>query len=172
VILTGSEIKAMYYAGQIVIEPYDPIFLEPNSYAFHLGDKLMVYSDAVIDPRQSLSTQEIVIPESGFILEPRKFYLGHTAERIGGKTLTSELYANLSTAAMGMWVQTSAPLGHVGAAIQWTLEICVAQRVRVYPGMRLGKICFWQNFGSISPYSGRYAQSTAAVASKILMDTL
>jgi dCTP deaminase len=169
-ILTGPEISALRSIGQIVIEPYSPEYLEPNSYAFHLGEKLIEYQDDVVDSRVAPNFREISIPNHGYVLQPRKFYLGHTLEKIGGLKVTSELFANLSTASMGMWVQTSAPLGHVGAVIQWTLEICVAQRVRVYPGMKLGKICFWQNFGDISPYRGRYAQSTSVVASKSFMD--
>jgi dCTP deaminase len=169
-ILSGSEIKAMRKAGHIVIEPYSDEFIEPNSYAFHLGGTLLRHEDQVIDPKTPASTQEIVIPEVGYVLEPGVFYLGHTLERIGGVTFTSELFGNHSTAALGMWVQTSASLGHVGAVINWTLEICVTQPLRVYPNMRLGKICFWQNFGTIHQYEGRYSDSTGVVASRLFMD--
>lgn len=169
-ILTGSEIEAMRNAGQIVVEPYDSQYLEPNSYGFHLGEKLLKLGDDVVDPMNPASTTEIMIPEDGFVLEPRAFYLGYTFERIGGVRFSAELFANHSTAAMGMWVQTSAPLGHVGAVINWTLEICTTQAVRVYPRMRLGKICFWQNYGHIDKYEGRYTGSLSVVASKSFLD--
>ena len=169
-ILTGPEIEAMRNAGQIVIEPYDANYLEPNSYGFHLGEKLLQIDDEVVDPMVSASTTEITIPEVGYVLKPRTFYLGHTVERIGGVRFSAELFANHSTASMGMWVQTSAPLGHVGAVINWTLEICTTQAVRVYPRMRLGKICFWQNFGRIDKYEGRYTGSQSVVASKSFLD--
>lgn len=168
--LTGDEIEAMRRAGQIFIEPYDARYLEPNSYGFHLGETLLQIIDDVVDPTILTSTQEIVIPETGYVLEPGAFYLGHTLERIGGVCVSAELFANHSTAAMGVWVQTSAPLGHVGAVINWTLEICVAQAVRVYPRMRLGKICFWQNFGRIERYEGRYFDSRSVVSSKSYLD--
>lgn len=169
-ILTGCEIEAMRQAGHIVIEPFDPSYVEPNSYGFHLGDKLLRFDGKVVDPTISSSTTEITIPERGYVLRPGLFYLGHTVERIGGVRVSAELFANHSTAAMGMWVQTSAPLGHVGAVINWTLEICVTQPIRVYPRMRLGKICFWQNFGHIDKYRGRYTGSLSVVASKAFMD--
>ena len=170
-ILSGPEIRALWQVGQIIVEPYDESCLEPNSYGFHLGDTLLVLADEIVDPTIPTTSRKIVIPESGYVLQPDVFYLGHTRERIGGTQVASELYANHSVAAMGMWVQTSAPLGHVGAAIKWTLEICVAAPVRVYPGMRLGKICFWQNLGPIERYKGRYSESTTAVASRIYLDT-
>lgn len=171
-ILTGSEIKVLRKAEQIIIEPYSDKYVEQNSYGFHLGDKLLQFNSdtSVVDPRIAIPTSEILLPEEGYILMPGMFYLGHTLERIGGVTVSAELFANHSTAAMGMWVQTSAPLGHVGAVINWTLEICVAQPLRIYPRMRLGKICFWQNFGHINNYQGRYSGSTSVVASKAFMD--
>lgn len=168
--LTGAEIRSMRKAGQLVVEPYDDCFLEPNSYGFHLGEKLMRCDADVVDPKVTVPMAEITIPESGYVLYPRTFYLGHTLERIGGVRVAAELFANLSTASMGMWVQTSAPLGHVGAVINWTLEICVTQPIRVYPRMRLGKICFWQNYGNIDGYKGRYLGSTSTVASRAFLD--
>ncbi|VTU34515.1 deoxycytidine triphosphate deaminase [Variovorax sp. PBL-H6] len=169
-ILTGCEIEAMRQAGHIVIEPYDARYIEPNSYGFHLGEKLLRLDGDVVDPTISTPTTEIAIPEIGYVLQPGAFYLGHTVERIGGVRVSAELFANHSTAAMGMWVQTSAPLGHVGAVINWTLEICTTQAIRVYPRMRIGKICFWQNFGHIDTYAGRYSGSQSVVASKAFLD--
>ena len=51
-----------------------------------------------------------------------------------------------------MWVHVSAPLGHVGHAIRWTLEICTVRRVRVYPGMTFGKIVFLRTMGEPASY--------------------
>ncbi|MBV6751324.1 dCTP deaminase [Pseudomonas chlororaphis] len=170
-IITGAQIKHLKNIGHIVIDPYDEQYVEPNSYGFHLGDTLLEYVESV-DARNSPVAKTVIIPETGYILHPKRFYLGHTLEKIGGVTVASELYANHSTAALGIWVQTSAPLGHVGAVINWTLEICVAQKVRIYPRMRLGKICFWQNKGEIAPYSGRYTDSHSVIASRSFMDAL
>lgn len=114
-ILSGLQIIKFRDAKRLVIEPFDSQYVEPNSYAFHLGELIISYEEEVVDvnnmhhPR----TTKIFIPETGMVLHPGKFYLGHTVEKIGGLDVTSELFANLSTAAMGMWVQTSAPLGHV-----------------------------------------------------------
>lgn len=169
-ILTGNEIKAMRDAGQIVIEPYDERFIEPNAYGFHLDEKLLKIDGEAIDPKAESVTKEIIIPENGYVLKPGHLYLGNTVERIGGVRFSAELFANHSTAAMGMWVQVSAQLGHVGAVINWTLEICTTQAIRVYPYMRLGKICFWQNFGHIEKYEGRYIGSDSVTASKFFLD--
>jgi len=169
-ILTGAEIHRMVQCGRVEIDPYDPACLEPNSYGFHLGDSVLDYSDEVIDPMKPLSPRERKIGPEGFVFEPGRFYLGHTRERIGGVDFASELYASLSTALCGVFIQTSAPLGHTGAVISWTLEITVAQRVRLYAGMRIGKICFWENYGTTEAYAGRYTGSHSVVASRIIQD--
>jgi dCTP deaminase len=169
-ILTGSEIFLRYQAGDIEINPFEGQHVEPNSYAFHLGEQLLQYNAPIVDPKAQHPMTEVVIPRCGYVLEPDRFYLGHTLERIGGLRFASELYANQSTAPAGIWVQSSAPLGHTGAVISWTLEICVAQRVRVYPGMRLGKICFWSNMGKIKAYSGRYSNSQTVIPSRLYQD--
>lgn len=168
--LTGSEIALMVESGGIEIDPYDPSLIEPNSYGFRLGETLLEYRSTVIDPTKPLDYIEHTIDDDGFVFEPGRFYLGHTYERIGGVDYASELFANLSTAMCGVFLQTSAPLGHTGAVIRWTLEITVAHQVRLYPRMRIGKICFWKNMGDIQNYSGRYLHSESVVESRIIED--
>lgn len=172
-ILTSKRISELVASGDIVISPYNKCFLDVNSYSFHLSDDLVEYSNETIDPHDSagcLNKNKINIPETGYILKPDHFYLSSTYEKMGSLKCASELYANLSTAACGMFIQTSAPLGHTGAIINWTLEIVVAQPIRVYPRMLIGKICFWENYGDIINYAGRYLNSKGAVASKIHQD--
>lgn len=172
-ILTGGQIAHGVAAGRIQIDPYDAANLEPNSYGFHLGREVMVYTNAVVDgfsETDTLQTETLRIPEEGMVLYPDRFYLSHTRERIGSHDHASELYARLSTSLAGIFIQTSAPLGHTGAIIPWTLEITVAHAVRVYAGMPIGKICFWCNYGKIRPYDGRYKNSESVVHSRIEAD--
>ena len=169
-ILTGSEIKRMVEQRRIVIEPYLEDHIEPNAYTCRLGDTLLVYPSRNVDAHQQAEVVEHRIPQEGFVLMPNRFYLGSTLERIGGIDFASELYANFSAAVYGIFVQTSAPLGHTGAVIRWTLEILVAQPVRVYAGARLVKVCFWSNHGDITSYHGRYTGSSEVVPSKIFQD--
>jgi dCTP deaminase len=165
VILTGPEIHQSILDGRVVIEPFNAARLEPNSYGFHLGEALLAYTDAEVNAFEAKTTEVIQLPEEGYVLEPHRFYLGSTLERMGSPIYASELYARLSTALCGIFIQTSAPLGHTGGIIRWTLEIVVAHQVRVYPRMLIGKICFWRSQGAITPYTGRYQQSPSVVQS-------
>ncbi|MFW3165006.1 hypothetical protein WBQ28_10865 [Pseudomonas syringae pv. syringae] len=168
--LTGNEIQRMRDLKRIVIEPFDPHLLEQNSYACHLGSEIIEYDVEQIDPHEGLGTVRHIIPTAGLVLQPRRFYLGSTIECIGGLDFASELYANLSTALCGMFIQTSAPLGHTGATICWTLEIVVTQPLRIYAGTKIAKVCFWKNFGAVRTYQGRYVGSQSVVPSRIIMD--
>lgn len=166
-ILTGAQIVQAVHDGDITISDFDASFVEPNSYGFHLGPHFAVYLDQEVDAFGRRHIGEVEIPETGYVLQPDSFYLGHTHERMGSRLYASELYARLSTSLCGMFIQTSAPLGHTGAIIKWTLEIVVTQPIRVYPGMLIGKICFWKNRGRISPYAGRYTASARMVPSRL-----
>jgi len=169
-ILTGIEIKKKVASEQIVIDPFDIKCIEPNSYQFHLGNTLLTYDCQVVDAYgQGIErpVKKIIIPESGFVLLPKRFYLGVTLEVMGSHTHACELYSRLSTSLCGIFIQTSAPLGHTGAIIPWTLEIVVVHPVRVYAFMPIGKICFWKNFGEPNMYKGRYGNSKTVVQSML-----
>lgn len=168
--LTGNKIYEEYHRGRIIIHPFEKKYLDINSYSVHLGETLLIYSNDILDAKEENAYTKITIPDEGFILQPGEFYLGHTIEQIGGLAVASELYADCSTANLGMFIQTSAPFGHTGAAINWTLEIVVARKIRVYSGMKIGKVCFWQNFGEMTFYDGRYNHSTTVITSRIAMD--
>lgn len=169
-ILTGDSIGKEVKLGNIVIEPFNEQFLEPNSYGFHLGDDIIEICDGeqnIIDIKESNVHRHHKIGEEGFVLEPGKFYLGSTAEKMGSYTYAKTLLADFSVASMGVWIQFSAPLGHVGAVINWTLEIAVTQPVRIYPYMKIGKLAFWKTYGDIISYGGKYVGSDCAVESRI-----
>jgi dCTP deaminase len=166
-ILTGAAIDQDVQAGNIVIEPYDPKFLEPNSYGFHLASHMICYTDGIIDARYEPTQEFFTIPQTGFCLTPGKFYLGSTLERMGSYRHAATLYARRSVSTMGMWIQFSAPLGHTGAIIPWTLEIQVVHPTIVFPGMLIGKIAFWESQGDRDLYDGKYTGSVDVVASRL-----
>jgi dCTP deaminase len=166
-ILTGLEIEREVLAGRVVITPFDTTHIEPNSYGFHLARQLICYQDAIVDAREKPVEYHITIPTSGYCLEPGRFYLGSTFETMGSDFYAATLYARRSTSTMGMWIQFSAPLGHTGAIIPWTLEITVIHPVIVYPEMPIGKIAFWRPQGATSIYDGKYAGSREVVSSRL-----
>jgi dCTP deaminase len=171
-ILTGNRIAAEVGGGQITIQPYSPENLEPNSYRVTLGRRFLDCTTESLDARADPLMSASALADEGRVLEPDRFYLGETGEVLGSTWFAATLYATRSLASMGMWIHFSAPLGHTGAVIRWTLEIRVAHRIVVYPGMSIGKIAFWCPHGVIVPYAGRYLSSTKVRPSAMRVDRL
>jgi dCTP deaminase len=166
-ILTGREIAREKAAGRIIIEPFRASHLEPNSYGFRLGSTLLTYDEPVLQPDRPAAQHSTTLPAGGRTLLPGRLYLGHTQEVIGSDTYAATLYACRSISTLGVWITFSAPLGHTGAIVAWTLEIRVAQPTLLYSGMRIGKVAFWRTQGAIEQYQGRYEGSRTVVESRL-----
>ncbi|MGW7368426.1 dCTP deaminase [Streptomyces sp. NPDC054841] len=160
-ILTGPAIAAAHAAGEITIDPYAPARLSPNAYDWSLGDTLRI-CDGDLDAAAPTRFSEVTIPSTGFDLFPNTLYLGVTHEETGSETYAQFLNGDRTTGALGIWVHVSAPLGHQGHAIRWTLEIRVARPVRVHPRMTFGKLVFFQPFGATASYQQHGLKYTAS----------
>lgn len=152
-ILTGSKIKEEINAGNIVIEPFSENQVNPNSYNYRLGSTIKVFNG--FDGTRALF-KEINIPKDGYVLEPRKMYLATTKEVIGSLKYAMSLIGRSSMGRYGLFLQVSANLGHTTSEHRWTLEIVAAMPIKLYPGMIIGQVSFWKNFGTVRKYDGRY----------------
>ncbi|WP_340688018.1 deoxycytidine triphosphate deaminase [Amycolatopsis coloradensis] len=163
-ILTRKAIGKALESGDIVIDPFEPDRLSPNAYDWRLGTKMRVF-DTELDAARSTPYTELVIPPEGMVLEPGRLYLGVTHERTHSERYAQMINGDHTIGGLGIWVHVSAPLGHVGHAINWTLEIRVARPVRVYPLMTFGKIIFLVAHGSLASYQrvGVKYTSTAGI---------
>ncbi|MFH8376207.1 dCTP deaminase domain-containing protein [Streptomyces cyaneofuscatus] len=159
-ILTGPAIAAAVSTGKITISPYEPERISPNAYDWRLGDTIRI-CDGDLDAASRTTYTEHPIPTSGLVLKPGVLYLGITLEKTGSETYAQLLNGNRAIGALGIWVHVSAPLGHQGHAIRWTLEIRVAKPARVYPGMTFGKLVFLTTVGSPSSYQQQRAKYAA-----------
>ena len=79
-ILSDKKILKSIKSGEIVVKPFRRKCLGTNSYDVHLGKHLAVYTSRVLDAKKHNKVEEIIIPKSGFVLEPGTLYLGATEE--------------------------------------------------------------------------------------------
>lgn len=161
-ILTGDAIKRGVTSGTIVIDPFDAEQVSENAYDWRLGASIW----ECIGPLDAAMPGHFVkrkIGREGLILEPNVLYLGVTHERTKSDRYAQLINGNVSVGSLGIWVHVSAPLGHVGHGIRWTLEIRVVQPVRVYAGMIFGKIVFIDPLGDRVPYSGEDRKYSASL---------
>lgn len=146
-ILTGEAIADELEKGAIEIAPFLRDLLNPNSYNYRLGEELLVMDAGELDIHEQPLTRRLIIPEEGYVLQPGIIYLGHTYESIGSNTYVPSLIGRSSLGRLGLFLQITADLGHIGTGHRWTLELKVVQPLRVYPKMRIGQVSFWQAEG-------------------------
>ena len=142
-ILNDQEILNAIKKGSIVIKPFNKNALGTNSYDVHLGDTLAVYRDKVLDSKKHNKVDYIKIPEEGYVLEPGKFYLGVTSEYTETHEHVAFIDAKSSIARLGICIHYVAGVGDVGFCNHWTLEISVAQPVRVYANMPVAQLYYF-----------------------------
>ena len=169
-ILTGSEIKKQVGLGRIHIVPFDEEYLNPNSYNFRLGSKLIIYKNEVLDPKIENECEEVEIPPEGYVLQPNQLYLGHTIEEMGSDFFAPTMQARSSVGRLGLYIYLNSGLGDIGFKKQWTLELHAIHPLRVYVGMKIGQMLFWKPTGKIILYKGKYKDSIGPMTSQIWKD--
>lgn len=158
-ILTGSEIEKEVKKSKITITPFHKEQINPNSYNYRMGTKLVDFS--------TKKCKKITIPKSGFVLKPHQIYLASTYEILGSNKYAMSLIGRSSLGRLGLFLQISANLGHTGSEHSWTLELVCVKPIRIYPHMIIGQISFWDNKGEIKHYKKRYSGHNSPKQSRI-----
>ncbi|MGZ3725884.1 MAG: dCTP deaminase [Pseudobdellovibrio sp.] len=148
-ILTDKEILNHIEKGLIKVEPFDLACLGTNSYDVHLGKTLALYESDVLDAKAHNKIKTFEIPEEGYVLLPEKFYLGVTHEYTETLAHVPFLEGKSSVGRLGIDIHATAGKGDVGFCNHWTLEISVKQPVRVYAGMPIGQLIYFEVKGDI-----------------------
>ncbi len=148
-ILTDAEILKHIEEGAIKVEPFRRQCLGTNSYDVHLGPVLGLYKDDVLDSKKHNQIEFKQIPEEGIVLQPNEFYLGVTEEYTETHRHVPFLEGKSSVGRLGIDIHATAGKGDVGFCNYWTLEISVKKPVRVYAGMPIGQIIYFEVKGDI-----------------------
>lgn len=158
-ILTDKEILACMEKGLIKLEPFNLSCLGTNSYDVHLGKTLAVYEDEILDAKSHNKIKTFEIPAEGYVLVPAKFYLGVTSEYTETHAHVPFLEGKSSVGRLGIDIHATAGKGDVGFCNYWTLEISVKQPVRVYAGMPIGQLIYFETKGDINNYYNKKANA-------------
>lgn len=169
-ILSGSKIDKEVKKGKIIINPYNPQDINPNSYNYTLGNYVKVYKNKELDSKKQQEVEIIEIPDDGLIIYPDKIYLGFTKEVIGSNYYVPVITGRSSTGRLGLFVQITSDLVDIGFKGQLTLQLHSTQPVRIYKGMKIGQIMFWKIFGDIDLYGGKYQSSKGPRESEVWRD--
>ncbi len=148
-ILSDKKILEEIELGTILIEPFRKDCLGSNSYDVHLGKHLGTYKNRVLDAKEHNKIDIFEIPMEGFVLQPGTLYLGVTEEYTETHKHIPFLEGKSSTGRLGIDIHATAGKGDVGFCNTWTLEISASQPVRIYRGMPIGQLIYFEVSGEI-----------------------
>lgn len=152
-LLSDRDIRNQIEAGRVVIEPYEPVMIQPASIDVRLDRLFRLFDNhkySVIDPaadQPDLTRLVDVGPEEPFVLHPGEFVLGSTFERI---TLPHDVAARLegksSLGRLGLLTHSTAGFVDPGFSGHVTLELSntATMPILLWPGMKIGQLCFFQ----------------------------
>ncbi len=173
-ILSGLEIIKQIKEGGIEIAPFSKENINPNSYDLRLADKLLIYTGTKysvdLDSKYENITEEIIIPEEGFILQPGVLYLGQTVEYTKTHKFVPMLEGRSSIGRLGIFVHITAGFGDIGFCGHWTLEISCIHPIRIYPNMKICQIYYHTILGEYEKYNGKYQNNQGVQASRLYKD--
>jgi dCTP deaminase len=140
----------------IVIDPFDPSRMNPNSYNLTLHHELMVYEELTLDMAKANRVRRLEIPKDGLVLHPNQLYLARTAERTVTHNLVPQIEGRSSVGRLGLFVHVTAGFGDVGFNGYWTLEMFAIHQVRIYAGVPICQIFYHEICGDIEEYCSKY----------------
>jgi len=171
-ILSGKEIQNKI-GGDIVIEPFNPLQLNPNSYNLRLHNEMLVYTESPLDMKRPNPTKKLTIPSDGLVLEPNKLYLGRTVEYTETHNYVPMLEGRSSIGRLGLFIHVTAGFGDVGFKGFWTLEIFCVEPIRIYPEVEVCQIYYHSIEGDYDTYkSGKYQANSGIQPSLLHLDFL
>ncbi|HTW39457.1 MAG TPA: dCTP deaminase [Thermoplasmata archaeon] len=148
-ILSDVKIREEMRKGRIVVRPFRPECLGTNSYDVHLGPYLALYTSGALDARVANPVEEFRIPKEGYVLVPGQLYLGVTEEYTETHGFVPFLEGKSSVGRLGIDIHSTAGKGDEGFCNYWTLEMSVKLPVRVYAGMPVGQLIYFEISGPI-----------------------
>ena len=164
-LLSDRDIAKLCASGEIEIDPYDPQMIQPASIDVRLDRYFRLFDNhkySVIDPAlpQDDLTHLVDVGQSApFVLHPGEFVLGSTLERVQlADNLAARLEGKSPLGRLGLLTHSTAGFIDPGFNGHVTLELSntATMPILLYPGMKIGQLCFFQLSSSAEkPYGSR-----------------
>ncbi|HXW53732.1 MAG TPA: dCTP deaminase, partial [Myxococcota bacterium] len=108
----------------------------------------------ILDAKAENAIRHFDIPSDGYVLRPDILYLGVTEEYTETHRHVPFLEGKSSVGRLGIDIHATAGKGDIGFKNFWTLEISVKMPVRIYAGMPVGQIIYFEVKGDVlTPYN-------------------
>lgn len=152
-LLSDRDIRKELDAGRIQLTQSSQEMIQPSSIDVRIDRYFRLFDNhkyAEIDPAKEqpeLTRLIEVDPAEGFVLHPGEFVLGSTFEQV---TLPNDIAARLegksSLGRLGLLTHSTAGFIDPGFSGHVTLELSnmATLPIRLWPGMKIGQLCFFQ----------------------------
>lgn len=164
-LLSDRDIAKLCASEEIEIDPYDRQMIQPASIDVRLDRYFRLFDNhkySVIDPAlpQDDLTHLVDVGQSApFVLHPGEFVLGSTLERVRlAENLAARLEGKSSLGRLGLLTHSTAGFIDPGFNGHVTLELSntATMPILLYPGMKIGQLCFFQLSSSAEkPYGSK-----------------
>ena len=152
-LLSDRDLRAEIHSGRVALDPYDESMVQPSSIDVRIDRYFRVFHNSrythIDVAREMEDLTELVEPKGNdpFLLHPGEFVLGSTLECV---TLPDDIAARLegksSLGRLGLLTHSTAGFIDPGFTGHVTLELSNVANlpITLYPGMKIGQICFFQ----------------------------
>lgn len=149
-----NDVYIRHLALQGAIEPFDEDNLQPSSYDLTLSGKFVRQNGGLVIPQKSSTFDSIEEFDSDtFDLEPGDFVLGSTIETVRiPPDLAARFEGKSSLGRIGLCTHITA--GFIDPGFMGTITVELSNlgnsTIRLWKGMKIGQICFFQLFSRAS----------------------
>ncbi len=168
-LLSDHDIRTAVESGRIELTPLDLNLIQPASIDVRLDRLFRLFDNhrySVIDPAkpQPQLTREVEVKgDEPFVLHPGEFVLGATYERVHlCNDIAARLEGKSSLGRLGLLTHSTAGFIDPGFDGHVTLELSntATMPILLYPGMKIGQLCFFQlSSAADAPYGSDAAGS-------------
>ncbi|MCI2264459.1 dCTP deaminase [Sediminivirga luteola] len=152
-LLSDRDIRAEIESGRVTLDPFDPDLVQPSSVDVCLDRFFRLFDNhryPVIDPAQDQPELTRLVEHAAdepFVLHPGEFVLGSTLERVGlPEGIAARLEGKSSLGRLGLLTHSTAGFIDPGFEGHVTLELSnvATLPIKLYPGMKIGQLCFFR----------------------------
>ena len=152
-LLSDRDIRAEVESGRVVLDPYDPVMIQPSSIDVRLDRFFRLFDNhkyPVIDPAQDQPDLTRLVEVEGddpFVLHPGEFVLGSTYETVSlPDDIAARLEGKSSLGRLGLLTHSTAGFIDPGFTGHVTLELSNVATLPIilWPGMKIGQLCFFR----------------------------
>lgn len=151
-LLSDRDIRTSLDEGRIQLDPLDRGLIQPASIDVRLDRVFRLFDNhrySVIDPahpQPGLTRRVVAADDDPFVLHPGEFVLGATLECVTlGDDIAARLEGKSSLGRLGLLTHSTAGFIDPGFSGHVTLELSntATMPILLYPGMRVGQLCFF-----------------------------